>query len=130
MKKIIYTNQAPEPVGPYSQAILVDNTLYCSGQIAINPETGNVETKGNASFANGAFVVNNTGAAVNGGLTVNGNAAVTGGLNVGTDVVAGGTSLKETAQRVESNSQASYGQKYRCPWSSFHYGRNFDGFDV
>ena len=39
MKKIIYTNQAPEPVGPYSQAILTDNTLYCSGQIAINPET-------------------------------------------------------------------------------------------
>ena len=37
MKKIIYTNQAPEPVGPYSQAILVNNTLYCSGQIAINP---------------------------------------------------------------------------------------------
>ena len=37
MKKIIYTNQAPEPVGPYSQAILVDNVLYCSGQIAINP---------------------------------------------------------------------------------------------
>ena len=37
MKKIIYTNQAPEPVGPYSQAILIDNVLYCSGQIAINP---------------------------------------------------------------------------------------------
>lgn len=37
MKKIIYTKNAPEPVGPYSQAILIDNTLYCSGQIAINP---------------------------------------------------------------------------------------------
>ncbi len=37
MKKVIYTKQAPEPVGPYSQAILVDNTLYCSGQIGINP---------------------------------------------------------------------------------------------
>lgn len=40
MKKIIYTNNAPEPVGPYSQAILVNNTLYCSGQIAINPKNG------------------------------------------------------------------------------------------
>ena len=37
MKKIIYTNQAPEPVGPYSQAIKVNGFLYCSGQIAINP---------------------------------------------------------------------------------------------
>lgn len=35
--KVIYTNNAPEPVGPYSQAILADNTLYCSGQIGINP---------------------------------------------------------------------------------------------
>lgn len=33
----IYTNQAPEPVGPYSQAIKVNGFLYCSGQIAINP---------------------------------------------------------------------------------------------
>ena len=39
MKEIIYTNQAPEPVGPYSQAIKVNGFLYCSGQIAINPET-------------------------------------------------------------------------------------------
>ena len=34
----IYTKQAPEPVGPYSQAIKVNGFLYCSGQIAINPE--------------------------------------------------------------------------------------------
>ena len=33
----IYTNHAPEPVGPYSQAIKVNGFLYCSGQIAINP---------------------------------------------------------------------------------------------
>lgn len=42
MKKIIYTSNAPEPVGPYSQAILVNNTLYCSGQIGINPKTNSV----------------------------------------------------------------------------------------
>ena len=36
MKKIIHTQNAPQAIGPYSQAILVDNTLYCSGQIALD----------------------------------------------------------------------------------------------
>ena len=40
MKKVIATKKAPAAIGPYSQAILNNNTLYCSGQIAINPETG------------------------------------------------------------------------------------------
>jgi 2-iminobutanoate/2-iminopropanoate deaminase len=40
MKKIITTSKAPAPIGPYNQAILSGNTLYTSGQIAINPETG------------------------------------------------------------------------------------------
>ena len=40
MKKIITTKNAPIPIGPYSQALLINNTLYISGQIAINPETG------------------------------------------------------------------------------------------
>ncbi len=40
MKKIIYTDHAPKPIGPYSQAILAGNTLYVSGQIAIDPKTG------------------------------------------------------------------------------------------
>lgn len=39
MKKIIFTEKAPTPIGPYSQAVLVGNTLYTSGQIAINPKT-------------------------------------------------------------------------------------------
>ncbi len=39
MKKIIFTEKAPAPIGPYSQAVLVGNTLYTSGQIAINPKT-------------------------------------------------------------------------------------------
>lgn len=39
MKKIIYTDKAPDPIGPYSQAVLAGNTLYTSGQIALNPET-------------------------------------------------------------------------------------------
>ncbi|WP_159950482.1 RidA family protein [Polaribacter septentrionalilitoris] len=40
MKKIITTTKAPAPIGPYNQAVLTGNTLYTSGQIAINPETG------------------------------------------------------------------------------------------
>jgi len=40
MKKIITTRKAPAPIGPYNQAVLSGNTLYTSGQIAINPKTG------------------------------------------------------------------------------------------
>lgn len=44
-KTIIKTLHAPAPIGPYSQAILVNNTLYASGQIAIDPATGNIIDK-------------------------------------------------------------------------------------
>ena len=40
MKKIIFTEKAPAPIGPYNQAVLTGNTLYTSGQIAINPANG------------------------------------------------------------------------------------------
>jgi 2-iminobutanoate/2-iminopropanoate deaminase len=40
MKKIIFTDKAPAPIGPYNQAVLKGDTLYASGQIAINPATG------------------------------------------------------------------------------------------
>ncbi len=40
MKKIINTNNAPAPIGPYNQAILSGNTLYTSGQICLHPSTG------------------------------------------------------------------------------------------
>ena len=42
--KIIHTNTAPAAVGPYSQAIVSGGMVYTSGQIAINPETNNVES--------------------------------------------------------------------------------------
>ena len=42
MKKIIFTDKAPAPIGPYSQAVLSGNTLYTSGQVAINPATGDL----------------------------------------------------------------------------------------
>lgn len=46
--KKIYTKQAPEPIGPYSQAVEANGFIFTSGQIAINPETGNLLT-GNAA---------------------------------------------------------------------------------
>ena len=44
MKKIIQTPDAPAPIGPYNQATLVGNTLYTSGQIAIDPKTNELVT--------------------------------------------------------------------------------------
>ncbi|MNQ52674.1 Enamine/imine deaminase [compost metagenome] len=45
MKKIIFTEKAPAPIGPYNQAVLSGNTLYASGQIAINPASGELITE-------------------------------------------------------------------------------------
>jgi 2-iminobutanoate/2-iminopropanoate deaminase len=42
MKQIIKTSNAPAAIGPYSQAVEINGTLYISGQIPINPETGKV----------------------------------------------------------------------------------------
>lgn len=43
MKKIISTSEAPQAIGPYSQAVLARGVLYTAGQIAIVPETGEIE---------------------------------------------------------------------------------------
>ena len=43
----IETKFAPNPVGPYNQAVLADNWLYCSGQIALDPATGEMIGEGN-----------------------------------------------------------------------------------
>ena len=43
-RKIIFTSEAPKPIGPYSQAIKVNGFLYVSGQIAIDPATGKMDT--------------------------------------------------------------------------------------
>ena len=42
-KKVINTSSAPAPIGPYNQAIQAGNLLFISGQVAINPATGNIE---------------------------------------------------------------------------------------
>ena len=43
MTKVIFTENAPAPIGPYNQAIQHNDAVYVSGQIAINPATGNLE---------------------------------------------------------------------------------------
>lgn len=44
-KKIITTKNAPAPIGPYNQAVLVNGTVYISGQICIDPASGNLKNK-------------------------------------------------------------------------------------
>ena len=43
MAEVVYTKNAPDAIGPYSQAMKVGNLVFTSGQIAIDPATGNVE---------------------------------------------------------------------------------------
>jgi 2-iminobutanoate/2-iminopropanoate deaminase len=43
-KQVIYTDKAPKAIGPYSQGIMVGSTLYLSGQIAIDPKTGKIDS--------------------------------------------------------------------------------------
>jgi 2-iminobutanoate/2-iminopropanoate deaminase len=42
MKKIISTSEAPAAVGPYSQAVRVESTIYCAGQIPLDPKSGQI----------------------------------------------------------------------------------------
>jgi len=50
-KNIINTSHAPAPIGPYSQAVQAGNFLFISGQVAINPATGNIEASDAAGEA-------------------------------------------------------------------------------
>ena len=70
IKKEIYTKEAPPAVGPYSQAVLVGDTLYLSGQIALDPKTvelknDNIETETKQVLANLSAVLDAGGATVN-----------------------------------------------------------------
>ena len=62
MKKV-FTEQAPAAIGPYSQAVISGNLVFTSGQIAINPATGNVEAQG--IEAQTEQVMKNLGAVLN-----------------------------------------------------------------
>lgn len=46
MKKVVFTDKAPKPIGPYSQAVCIDGLLFISGQIPIDPSTGQLITEG------------------------------------------------------------------------------------
>lgn len=57
MRKTVSTPLAPEAVGPYSQAVIHNGTMYCSGQVALDPKTGvmvqdDIETETHQVFAN------------------------------------------------------------------------------
>ncbi|MDV2583087.1 RidA family protein [Alkalibacillus haloalkaliphilus] len=60
MKKVYSTDQAPAAIGPYSQAVEVDNTLYVSGQIPLNPQT--MEVVGDSIEEQTHQVMKNVGA--------------------------------------------------------------------
>ncbi|MCX7757280.1 MAG: RidA family protein [candidate division WOR-3 bacterium] len=45
-KKIVFTEKAPVPIGPYSQAVIVDRFVFISGQIGIDPKTGQLVNGG------------------------------------------------------------------------------------
>ncbi|KAK2164129.1 hypothetical protein LSH36_68g05072 [Paralvinella palmiformis] len=51
IRRIIKTSKAPAPVGPYNQAVIVDKTMYLSGQIGLDPATGSMVSGGVASEA-------------------------------------------------------------------------------
>jgi 2-iminobutanoate/2-iminopropanoate deaminase len=68
-KRIVYSDKAPKPIGPYSQAVVVGNFIFLSGQIGISLETGNlveggvvVETK--QIFANLKAVLESAGSSL------------------------------------------------------------------
>jgi 2-iminobutanoate/2-iminopropanoate deaminase len=64
-KDIIKTENAPEPIGPYSQAIEHNGTLYCSGQIPVHPTTGvipeSIADQAHQAIANLRAVINGAG---------------------------------------------------------------------
>ncbi len=70
-KKVFYTNNAPEPKGPYSQAVIHDGLLYVSGQIPVDPVTGElirgtVEEETAAVLNNIKIITEDAGASMDG----------------------------------------------------------------
>jgi 2-iminobutanoate/2-iminopropanoate deaminase len=66
-KKIFFTETAPKPKGPYSQAVIHNNTLYISGQIPVDPDTGilvrgSIEEEGRVVMENIKAIVQAAGA--------------------------------------------------------------------
>jgi 2-iminobutanoate/2-iminopropanoate deaminase len=58
MKKEVLTTQAPAPIGPYSQAIEIGSMVFCSGQIPLDPSTGQIVGEGNVEAQTGQVMKN------------------------------------------------------------------------
>ncbi|XP_048452296.1 2-iminobutanoate/2-iminopropanoate deaminase isoform X1 [Rhincodon typus] len=56
VRRIISTSKAPGAIGPYSQAVVVDRTMYISGQLGLDPATGQLVTGGTAQEAKQALI--------------------------------------------------------------------------
>jgi len=70
--KMIHTDRAPKAVGPYSQAVRAGNLLFCSGQIPIDPATGELKLFGGDAAEQTRLVMNNLKAVLSAeGLTFN-----------------------------------------------------------
>jgi len=70
MRRIIFTADAPQPVGPYSQAVVVDNTMYISGSLGLSPAnselvTGGVEAETEQSLKNIGAILKKAGIGYN-----------------------------------------------------------------
>lgn len=66
MKKVIHSNQAPKAIGPYSQAVVVGQLLFTSGQLGLDPITGNlmeggVEAEARQALVNLGYILNEAG---------------------------------------------------------------------
>jgi reactive intermediate/imine deaminase len=75
-KAHIYTEKAPAAIGPYSQAVKVNNTIYLSGQIPLDPETmelidGDIQQQARQVFANLEAVCNGAGSDLSGIVKLN-----------------------------------------------------------
>src|SRR6267378_1038876 len=70
MKKRVQTDHAPAAIGPYSQAIIIDNMVYTAGQVGLDPETGNlveggIEEQTHQVLRNQTSVLEAAGASMN-----------------------------------------------------------------
>ena len=68
---VIKTNLAPDPVGPYNQAIKAGEFIYCSGQIAINPQTNSIDCLGNIEKETIQVLSNLQAVLISGGAEMN-----------------------------------------------------------
>ena len=75
MKKAVFSDKAPKPIGPYSQAIIFGNLVFCSGQIPIDLVTGEIESgpiekQAHKAFQNLATVLESAGSGLDKAIKV------------------------------------------------------------